>query len=48
MVSGEGKCKGTEVERSLESLSHPAEARVEKNWNENGRQEAVQGERDIA
>lgn len=30
MVSGESKCKGTEVERSLESLSHPTDARTEK------------------
>lgn len=30
MVSGESKCKGTKVERSLESLSHPAEAKVEE------------------
>ena len=30
MVSGESTCKGTEIERSWESLSHPAEAKVEE------------------
>lgn len=47
MVSGESQCKGTEVERNLESLTNTKEAKVKKVGKEIVAKEQCRGRRTL-